>query len=320
MAVPRVFISSTYYDLKEVRNNIGNFVLNMGYEPVMHEKSRVAYVQDKPLEEDCYHELASCDIAICVIGSKFGSQSSNNDLSITMNEIQTAIKHKKKVYIFIARDMFIENRTYEQNKGSGIFKSAYTDDLRVHDFILDLRNNVKVHVISQFDTTDDIVSTLKSQFAGLFQNLLAREASLSDTKASYDLAQSSDAIKNIIEELKTEKEEFFRRFECSLFACTFTIQVLRKLLGIDKITIFIRDDAGLDEFMALLGFDSVDVDDPFEDHRKYVRSGESTDEVLTIKEVLFAQDGKLRDIRNRKLVEDSIILQVLENDDCQLPF
>ena len=31
MAVPSVFISSTYYDLKEVRNNIGNFIMNLGY-------------------------------------------------------------------------------------------------------------------------------------------------------------------------------------------------------------------------------------------------------------------------------------------------
>ena len=101
MAVPRVFISSTYYDLKEVRNNLGNFVMNLGYEPIMHERASVAYTQEKPLEDDCYHELASCDIAVCVIGSKFGSQSSNNDLSITMNEIEGAIKLRKKVYIFI---------------------------------------------------------------------------------------------------------------------------------------------------------------------------------------------------------------------------
>ena len=49
MAVPRVFISSTYYDLKQVRNNIGAFIKGLGYETVMHEKSEVAYSQNVPL-------------------------------------------------------------------------------------------------------------------------------------------------------------------------------------------------------------------------------------------------------------------------------
>mgnify|MGYP002509079807 CR=1 FL=1 len=63
----------------------------------MHERSGVAYTQTEPLEMDCYHELASCDIVVCIIGNHFGSKSSTNDFSITMNEINTAIKNKKKV-------------------------------------------------------------------------------------------------------------------------------------------------------------------------------------------------------------------------------
>ena len=204
MAVPRVFISSTYYDLKEVRNTIGNFVTNMGYEAIMHERAGVAYTQDKPLEEDCYHELASCDIVVCVIGSKFGSQSSLNEFSVTMNEVKNAIKHKKKVYIFIARDMFIENKTYEQNKDNTSFKSAYTDDLRIHNFILELRNNVKIHVVESFETTDDIVRVLKNQFAGLFQNLLARDASVTESKTVLDLDETASEIKELVDALTTE--------------------------------------------------------------------------------------------------------------------
>ena len=112
MAVPRVFISSTYYDLKQVRFNIGDFIKNLGYEAVMHERSGVVYTQNEPLEQDCYHELASCDIVVCVIGNHFGSRSAGNELSITMNEIQTAIKNRKKVYIFIAR-INIRGRKYD---------------------------------------------------------------------------------------------------------------------------------------------------------------------------------------------------------------
>jgi len=37
MAIPRVFISSTYYDLRHVRNDLEVFLRNLGYDPVMHD-------------------------------------------------------------------------------------------------------------------------------------------------------------------------------------------------------------------------------------------------------------------------------------------
>lgn len=322
MAVPRVFISSTYYDLRQVRYNVGDFIKNMGYEVVMHERSGVAYTQNEPLERDCYHEMASCDIAVCIIGNHFGSQSADNDLSITMNEIQTAIHNKKKVYIFIAKDVYIENRTYEHNKENGNFKSAYTDDIRIHSFILELKRNARV-MIESFETTDDITRTLKLQFAGLFQNLLSREASLTDTRTAYDLQQSSDTIRAIIEEFRTEKEDFFDRFNGTIFSNNGIIHVLRRKLGFRKITFFVRNEEGLNELMVLLGFETVDVDDLFEDRCKYIRTQGTTQETITFKCELFEENGDLKDIRNLKTVEDNIMYQthqILIEDDCQLPF
>ena len=134
MATPRVFISSTYYDLKHVRNDISDFIRSLGYNPVMHDKGGVAYIQTDTIENSCYSELSTCDIVICIIGNHFGSQSANSDFSITMEELRTAIKNKKKIYIFIVRDVYIENRTYIQNKGLGEFCPAYADDIKIHQF------------------------------------------------------------------------------------------------------------------------------------------------------------------------------------------
>ena len=67
MAAPRVFISSTYYDLKHVRNDIGDFIRSLGYTPVMHDRGGVAYTQTDTIENSCYSELTTCDIVICII-------------------------------------------------------------------------------------------------------------------------------------------------------------------------------------------------------------------------------------------------------------
>lgn len=102
MAAPRVFVSSTYYDLQHVRNDIRVFLQGLGYEPVMHDKGNIPYTQEISLEESCYNELESCDIVICIIGNKFGTKSSNGNFSITMTELQKAIKSRKKIYIYLS--------------------------------------------------------------------------------------------------------------------------------------------------------------------------------------------------------------------------
>ena len=51
MANLRVFVSSTYYDLHHVRNDLYTFIKGRGYEPVMHDKGGIPYTQEKTLEE-----------------------------------------------------------------------------------------------------------------------------------------------------------------------------------------------------------------------------------------------------------------------------
>ena len=38
MAKPRIFISSTYYDLRQVRADLERFIKDLGYETVLNEQ------------------------------------------------------------------------------------------------------------------------------------------------------------------------------------------------------------------------------------------------------------------------------------------
>ena len=319
MAAPRVFISSTFYDLKQVRNVIGNFIRDIGYEPVMHERSGVAYTQNAPLENDCYAELSSCDIIVCIIGNHFGTKSNINDFSITMNEIRNAIKTQKKVYVFVANDVYIENRTYLRNKDSGLFKPAYTDDLKIHEFLADLQSTVTNHVISPFDTTDQIVETLKKQFAGLLQGLLQREASLTEGKTIYDLQETVTQIKKSMAEYEEKKNEFFLKFDSSIFSCNRILFVIKRHLGLTKTSFFAKDVDALDEFMTLIGFrveDSTEVS--FDCNRYYVKQDGLMKKSLKIMDGAVNDDGSFKDLRPLSEVEKFIIW---EEDACvELPF
>lgn len=318
MAAPRVFISSTFYDLKQVRNVIGNFIRDIGYEPVMHERSGVAYTQNAPLENDCYAELSSCDIIVCIIGNHFGTKSNINDFSITMNEIRNAIKTQKKVYVFVANDVYIENRTYLRNKDSGSFKSAYTDDLKIHEFLADLQATVTNHVISPFDTADQIVETLKKQFAGLLQGLLQREASLTEGKTIYDLQETVNQVKKSILEYEKQKDEFFQKFDSSIFSCNGVLVAIKKHLGLSQSSFFAKDVNALDEFLTLVGFSTKDpIEESFDCVRYYEKQEGEITKTLKIMDGAINKDGSFKDLRPLAEVEKYVLW---EEFDVELPF
>jgi hypothetical protein len=37
MAKPRIFVSSTFYDLRQIRSDLERFIKEIGYEPVLNE-------------------------------------------------------------------------------------------------------------------------------------------------------------------------------------------------------------------------------------------------------------------------------------------
>jgi hypothetical protein len=57
MARPRVFLSSTFYDLRQIRADLERFIKQLGYEPILHERGKVPYGSEKKLEHYCYKEL-----------------------------------------------------------------------------------------------------------------------------------------------------------------------------------------------------------------------------------------------------------------------
>ena len=76
MAEPRVFISSTYGDLHETREQVNAFITNYGYKPVSFEKNDIPYEPNKTLEESCYEEVKDCSMFVLLIKSNFGKPSS----------------------------------------------------------------------------------------------------------------------------------------------------------------------------------------------------------------------------------------------------
>ncbi len=325
MAAPRVFISSTYYDLRHVREDIGNFIKSMGYEPVMHDRGGVTYAQSETLEKSCYNELQNCDIVVCIIGNKYGTQSQDSNLSITMRELTFAIKARKKIYIYILKEVFYENRTYLLNKDNG-FNPASVDDIRIHEFIAEIKDNVKNHPIEPFENISDITDNLRNQFAGLFQRLLVQEASITETKTAYDLQSSADKIKNTIDKFDENVQDFFKRFDGTIFRTNLAVRHLQKILGHTKYQLFISNKNELFDFILSMGFDELGIvsseDNCSKDGTVFQKSTFDKIYKLTIMEKLFEQNGNIIKYADAKTLNELITLTTEDvvADDLQLPF
>lgn len=134
MAKPRVFVSSTFYDLRQVRIDLDRFIKDLGYEPVLNEFGSIPYGKDEKLEEYCYKEISSIDILVSIIGGRFGNESQHQDLSISQMEFKTAFELNKQVYIFIDKNVYSEFQTFLLNKENKDVRYRFADNKKFMNF------------------------------------------------------------------------------------------------------------------------------------------------------------------------------------------
>ena len=127
MARPRVFVSSTYYDLRHIRASLETFIESLGYEPILSEKGEIAYAPSIALDESCYREAAGSDILVLVIGGRYGAERSESRValqhgffdrydSITKLEYKNAVENNVPVYILVDAQVHAEYQTFQKNR------------------------------------------------------------------------------------------------------------------------------------------------------------------------------------------------------------
>lgn len=208
MAKPRVFISSTYYDLKYIRSGLEQFIDELGYEPVLFESGHIPFEHAESLDVSCYKEIESCHILVLIIGGRYGSKNSisgqnkNPDTkefftfynSITQSEYEKAKKENIPIYIFVEKSVYAEYETYKENKENITIKYAHVDNIGVFKLLdaigLEKRNNLT----RTFESLSDITLWLKEQWAGLFASYLSKSSEIIKAKQIQDKLESLNEI------------------------------------------------------------------------------------------------------------------------------
>jgi hypothetical protein len=194
---PRVFVSSTFYDLKHVRAGLSEFIQSLGFEPILHERGDIPYLPNVDLDESCRVELQSADIVVLIVGGRYGSPSSaaleaayrpKIYDSVTRTEFRAAADREFPMWVLIEKSVWHDWENYNANRNRHDFQYAHTEDSQVFLFIDEIRS-FRNKSIFQFEYASHIIKYLRNQWAGVFSKLfrdLADQRRLGKIEAQVD--------------------------------------------------------------------------------------------------------------------------------------
>lgn len=197
-----IFVSSTCYDLSQIRTDISEFIANAGHNPILSEFENFPISPQLNTIENCIKIVReNADILILIVGNRYGSIVENGK-SITNNEFLVAKQKGIPVFCFIDKTILNALNFWKDNKDGNF--SNIVDNIQIFEFIEYIRNNSKIWTFP-FEKAQDIINTLKIQLSYLFKSSLKiKKIYDEDIPEFFKLNLSDRAIKILL-----EKDDFF---------------------------------------------------------------------------------------------------------------
>jgi len=196
MAIPRIFVSSTCYDLHYIRENLKFFVKSLGYEPVLSEEGAVFFNPKKHTHDACLAEVPTCQMFVLIIGGRSGGKYKSTKKTITNVEYEIAIKSKIPVFTLVEQSVYAEHHVYLKNRVKKKVRCEEieypsVDDTQIFEFIDAVRQNISNNALVPFRNFNDVELYLRQQWAGMMFSFLTTQ------NESERVAETLSAIQNI---------------------------------------------------------------------------------------------------------------------------
>lgn len=302
MAKPKIFISSTCYDLRDTRDVLDDFIYNIGYESIRSDEYNIPYDKDKLLEDYCYSSVGQCNILISIISNNFGSPSnSDKNLSISYKEREVARKKGILCYTFVNSSIKGDFFSYKENIDNPNIdiqnlKFSQINNIKILEYLYEIEQERINNILFYYDKPSEICSILKEQWAGLFQNYIANRLTDEQNKLSYisDVNNYISTLHSIV--FSTDNSP-------KIILNSDYFQTLKKVTGINFLPIFFNKNE-LIEILELLGFQRNISDVDPEECITFLKE----EVYLIVNKKIFHKDGNLNYESN---LSDAIIVNRL---------
>lgn len=185
---PSVFVSSTCYDLNQVRADMKRFLENMGLDPILSEIPTFPVNPQVSPVENCLRAVKErADIFVLIIGARYGSQNESGK-SITNLEYLEAKAKGLPVYVFVLKQILSVLPFWKKNPQANY--EGTVDTPKLFEFVETLRSS-QDHWVFEFEEAQHIMDTLRRQLAYLFMEGLILREKVKDLRLSPALRELS---------------------------------------------------------------------------------------------------------------------------------
>lgn len=197
-----IFVSSTCYDLSQIRKDLRDFITGLGHNPILSEQNDFPIDPQLDNWENCINAVKEyADIFILIIGENYGYIGKTGK-SITNTEYLTALQKGIPIYTFTLKSMITLLEVWKLNP-TGVISSKI-DNNQIFEFINEVRSKSgRWNFV--FETAQDIMDTLQKQLSILFRSSLELRKKIVSTPYEDLYSKISSKSLNII----MQKEESY---------------------------------------------------------------------------------------------------------------
>lgn len=208
-AKPHVFVSSTCYDLSQVRHDLSDFIASFGFQPMLSESPSFPVDPHATTVENCIGNVRRhADLFVLIVGKRFGTPDANGR-SVTNLEYLAARAAGVPTFVFISAEILAQFPIWKANRERGIDIPGL-DSPKLFEFVQQLRDESGRWCFS-FESAQQIQQILRDQWSSLIASMLDTRRRTSGRAIPRTFAHLSGEAQQLV----LEKDRFW---EYRLFA------------------------------------------------------------------------------------------------------
>lgn len=189
---PTVFISSTCYDLSNIRSQLKDMLeKEIGLEALLSEYPSFPINPTIGTVDNCLRNVKErADIFVLIIGKRYGN-TTDNGRSITNLEYLSAKELNIPIYVFVHKDVMDNLYFWKKDKDKDF--SSIVENVKVFDFVEEVRD-IDKKWIQEYESENEILNYLKLQLMYLFNDSIRKRQEIIESNISQKVLENSSSI------------------------------------------------------------------------------------------------------------------------------
>jgi hypothetical protein len=195
-----IFLSSTCYDLTDLRAEVEKFLTDKGHTLMLSDRSSFHVDLGKHRHDVCIDNVGKCDFFVLVIDSRYGAEYyKDKSISITWAEFREAMRTGRQAIALVRREVFNERQSCRHNQKAGNpFTPFFADNIKTFDLMDEVQRHESGIWMQPFDNSLNVKEKLENIYATKHSLLNPSEPQLQISSSEIPLTALSGSTASFI--------------------------------------------------------------------------------------------------------------------------